>query len=54
MIGDRWRDVEAGSRAGCRTVFIDYRYQERGPEMPPDVTVSTLSEGVDWILKEAP
>jgi D-glycero-D-manno-heptose 1,7-bisphosphate phosphatase len=54
MIGDRWRDVEAGSRAGCRTVFIDYRYQEREPEMPPDVTVSTLSEGVDWILKEAP
>ena len=23
MVGDRWRDVEAGRRAGCRTVLID-------------------------------
>ena len=22
MVGDRWRDVEAGVRAGCKTVFI--------------------------------
>ena len=50
MIGDRWRDVEAGARAGCRTVFIDFAYQERGPETAPDATVSTLSQGVDWIL----
>jgi D-glycero-D-manno-heptose 1,7-bisphosphate phosphatase len=26
MVGDRWRDVEAGQRAGCRTVFIDRGY----------------------------
>ncbi len=24
MVGDRWRDVEAGRRAGCTTIFIDY------------------------------
>src|SRR5205085_935468 len=23
MVGDRWRDVESGRRAGCKTVFID-------------------------------
>ena len=23
MVGDRWRDIEAGSRAGCVTVLID-------------------------------
>jgi D-glycero-D-manno-heptose 1,7-bisphosphate phosphatase len=51
MIGDRWRDVEAGARAGCRTVFLDFGYLERGPEVAPQITVGTLSEGVDWILK---
>ena len=32
MVGDRWRDVEAGESAGCKTFFIDYRYQEKQPE----------------------
>lgn len=50
MVGDRWRDVEAGARAGCRTVFLDFGYRERGPEPPPHVTVGTLGEGVEWIL----
>ncbi len=27
MVGDRWRDVEAGRRAGCRTVHIDRGYR---------------------------
>jgi D-glycero-D-manno-heptose 1,7-bisphosphate phosphatase len=31
MIGDRWRDVEAWRRAGCRTFFIDYGYPEKQP-----------------------
>ena len=52
MIGDRWRDVDAGAQAGCRTVFLDYGYQERGPEAKPTITVPSLRSGVDWILKE--
>jgi len=32
FVGDRWRDVEAGQRAGCRAMFIDYHYRERRPE----------------------
>jgi D-glycero-D-manno-heptose 1,7-bisphosphate phosphatase len=32
MIGDRWRDVEAGQNAGCKTFFIDYSYQEKQPK----------------------
>ena len=31
MVGDRWRDVEAGQQAGCKTIFIDYRYKEKQP-----------------------
>ena len=33
MVGDRWRDIEAGQRAGCQSnFFIDYRYSERSPQ----------------------
>ena len=23
LIGDRWSDIEAGNKIGCKTVFID-------------------------------
>jgi transaldolase len=52
MIGDRWRDVEAGRRAGCRTVFIDYHYQEKRPMPPADTDVRSLAEGVTQILRQ--
>jgi len=52
MIGDRWRDVGAGNAAGCRTIFIDHRYNERGPETLPHARVYTLPEAVDRILEE--
>src|SRR5262249_37557032 len=29
MVGDRWRDVEAGRGAGCRTVLLARGYDER-------------------------
>lgn len=50
MIGDRWRDVEAGQTAGCRTVQIDDQYNEKPPSQPPDAKVRSLPEAVDWIL----
>jgi D-glycero-D-manno-heptose 1,7-bisphosphate phosphatase len=53
MVGDRWRDIEAGRRAGCATVFIDYAYDERRPEAP-DAIVSSLEEAADWILDRRP
>lgn len=49
MVGDRWRDVEAGQRAGCRTVFVDYGYAERRPDRP-DVVTASLHEAATWIL----
>lgn len=52
MIGDRWRDVAAGMAAGCRTIFIDHRYNERGPDTEPDMRVGSLAEAVDRILRE--
>ena len=32
MIGDRWKDIEAGKSAGCSTIYIDYGYNEKKPE----------------------
>jgi D-glycero-D-manno-heptose 1,7-bisphosphate phosphatase len=51
MIGDRWRDVEAGQRAGCRTVWIDYGYDEPGPTNAADATVKSLPEAASWIFQ---
>jgi len=51
MVGDRWRDIEAGQRAGCRTFFIDYGYDERAPS-PPFVAVNTLAEAAARILAD--
>lgn len=32
MVGDRWRDVDAGKAAGCRTILIESGYDERQAE----------------------
>jgi D-sedoheptulose 7-phosphate isomerase len=52
MIGDRWRDVEAGQNAGCQTIFIDAGYDERQPGCVPNARTQSLREAVDWILQE--
>jgi len=51
MVGDRWRDVEAGRRAGCRTIFIDRGYAEELKEQP-DFRVKNLLEAAEIILSE--
>ena len=51
MIGDRWKDIEAGRQAGCKTILIDYGYAETGSGGPPDCTVHSLSEAADWIIR---
>jgi D-glycero-D-manno-heptose 1,7-bisphosphate phosphatase len=32
MVGDRWRDIDAGRAAGCRTILIPHPYAERAAE----------------------
>ena len=49
MIGDRWRDIEAGRRAGCRTILIGNGYGEELKTIP-DAVVATLGDAADWIL----
>ena len=52
MVGDRWRDVEAGQRAGCRTVFVDRGYDEKRP-VGSDTVAASLSEAEGWIMADA-
>jgi D-glycero-D-manno-heptose 1,7-bisphosphate phosphatase len=54
MIGDRWRDIEAGYNAGCKTILIDYGYSERPPDREPDLRVTSLREAADWIIRCTP
>ena len=49
MVGDRWRDTEAGQRAGCRTIFLDYGYKERQPSRF-NYRVQSLEEAAVIIL----
>jgi len=49
MIGDRASDIEAGKRAGCRTIFIDRHYTESRP-LNSEATVYSLQKAVSFIL----
>ena len=52
MIGDRWRDIEAGANAGCATIWIDNGYRERRSSVEPSATVKSLRAAADWILAQ--
>jgi transaldolase len=52
MVGDRWRDIDAGAAAGCRTIWIDRKYQEQPPAAEPEARVMSLSQAATCILAE--
>jgi D-glycero-D-manno-heptose 1,7-bisphosphate phosphatase len=49
MVGDRWRDIDCGRRAGVRTVFIDFGYAEE-LRAAPDLTVRSFPEAAAVVL----
>ena len=51
MVGDRWRDVDCGRAAGCRTIFIDRGYAEE-LKQKPDFSARHLGEAADIILSQ--
>jgi len=53
MVGDRWRDVEAGRRAGCVTIRLERQYTQGEPESSPDYRAQSLPEAATWILARA-
>ncbi len=50
LVGDRWRDLDAGAAAGCRTILIDHQYRDRQPRQEPHFRTDSLSAAADWIL----
>lgn len=53
MVGDRWRDIDCGAAAGCRTVFIDLDYDET-LRAAPDFRAKNLSDAAEIIIAAAP
>ena len=51
VVGDRWRDIEAGRAAGCRTVWIDRGYVEQLPKHY-DHRATSLLAAAQWIVEQ--
>ena len=51
VVGDRWSDIEAGRTAGCKTVWIDRKYEEKAPH-DADAIVFSLTAACNWILDD--
>jgi len=47
IVGDRWRDIEAGKNAGIKTILLDYGYNEK--YIKPDYTCFNFQEVVQTI-----
>jgi phosphoglycolate phosphatase-like HAD superfamily hydrolase len=53
-VGDRWKDIEAARRAGCRAVMVENGHPEKGDFIAvPDARVRSLQQAADWILKSS-
>jgi D-glycero-D-manno-heptose 1,7-bisphosphate phosphatase len=50
MVGDRWRDIDCGHAAGCKTIFIDYGYAE-ALRQKPDFSAGNLAGAADIICR---
>jgi transaldolase len=53
LVGDRWRDVEAGAAAGCTTILVDRGYSERSSSVKPSTRVASVVEAARWIIADS-
>lgn len=51
LVGDRWRDVEAGLNAGLRVIWINNGYNEKTPDLKNVKEVFSLKEAINFILE---
>ena len=51
IVGDRWRDIQAGRRAGLRAAILIDRGYDEAIVVEPDARVRSLAEAADWILQ---
>ena len=50
MIGDRWRDIEAGNNAGIKSLLVDYNYEEK--KATPYFSCKSTREAIQFILNK--
>ena len=50
VIGDRWKDIEAGTSARCKTILVNYNYDEK--KIDADFTVNSTSDLKDLFITE--
>ena len=50
MIGDRWKDILAGKKVGCKTIFINNNYKN-DKKVKADFTFKSLLKAVNKIEK---
>jgi D-glycero-D-manno-heptose 1,7-bisphosphate phosphatase len=60
IVGDSWKDIQAGKQAGCRTILIAREYNQGSenqasgkPGSEPDWSVAEVEAAVDVILNQA-
>lgn len=57
LIGDKWSDIEAGARAGCKTILVlsgvtADRKEWEGWKYPPDHVFPTLLQAAHFVVSE--
>ena len=50
MVGDRWKDIDAGNAAGCKTIYIESDYAEPEPQSF-DFSCKSLFAATEYILR---
>jgi histidinol phosphatase-like enzyme len=56
MVGDRWKDIEAGKAVGARTVLVRTGYGREAEDTNTSddtMVVDNLMQAVSWILRQA-
>lgn len=48
VVGDRWRDIDAGYEANCKTIFIENNYREK-LKKKPNFTVKKFKQILRYI-----
>jgi len=51
MVGDRWRDIEAGQRAGCTTLLVHQSDRTDAHIVRPNYEINDLCEAAQVILR---
>jgi D-glycero-D-manno-heptose 1,7-bisphosphate phosphatase len=52
LVGDRWRDIEAGRAAGCRTILIGQQAYRERRAVGADIELADLGQAAAWIDAE--